>query len=170
MNKKSSPIFLTWFRNIHLILGALVCIPTLMWCISGFFLALPPGTIKGEPYRPVEMSKVKLSPAAAIESLNAELGEAFEPTSVALEQRGEQPRFSVFAKGKSYYIDAGSGRVTAAPPPSRLKRWIRNAHFFNFAGSYRTRLLQIFSALAALSTCSGLLLLLMWVWRRFKAH
>lgn len=128
----------------------------LAWSVSGFLLAIPPGAIEGEPYVAIDARQVSLTPAGAVVAVDKHLGKPCEPTAITLEQRGESARYSVFGKQGSFRVDAQTGEVTKPPPPSAKTRWIRHAHFFNFAGSWKTALLLLFSLLSTCSTLSGL--------------
>lgn len=143
-------------RRLHYLLGLVVGLPLLAWSISGFFLAIPPGVVAGEPYSVIEPQRVRLTPAQASQAVDLQLGRAFEPTSISLEQRGNKVTYALFGQGGAYLVDAESGEVRRQPPPSRTTRWIRHAHFFNFAGSWRTRLLLLLSFLSACLVGSGL--------------
>ena len=153
-------------RKLHLWLGLLVGIPLLAWCVSGFFLAIPPGAVQGEPYSVIEPQRVVLTPAGAISAVEKHLGKPPELTAISLEQRGERAQYSVFGKNGSYLVNAETGEVTKPPAPSKTTSWIRNAHFFNFAGGWKTSLLLLFSILAGCSVLSGLWLALGYFRRR----
>ncbi len=154
------------FRKLHLFLGLLVGLPLLAWSASGFYLALPPGAVSGEPYQGIEAAKVVLSPAEALEIARKSLGDEAKVTALTLEQRGGKARYSVFSSQGSLLVDASSGETSKPPPTSRLNRMVRHAHFYNFAGAWSTTLLLVFSALALLSTLSGLWLAAVWLRRR----
>lgn len=154
-------------RRLHLLLGLVVGIPVLCWSISGFLLAVPPGAVEGEPYSVIEPRRVVLTPAGAIEAVDKHLGKPSELTAISLEQRGEKAIYSVFGKNGAFLVDAETGMVSKPPGPSRKTTWIRNAHFFNFAGSWKTSLLLLFSFLSACSTLSGLWLVVGYLRRRF---
>lgn len=156
-----------WLRRLHLWLGLAVSVPVLAWSISGFLLAIPPGVVEGEPYVVIDARRVSISPAEAVEAVDNHLGKRCEPTAITLEQRGKNARYSVFGKQGSFRVDAQTGEVTKPPPPSPKTRWIRHAHFFNFAGSGKTALLLLFSLLTACSTLSGLWLVFV-VYRRSR--
>lgn len=163
------PPSLHWFRRLHILLGIVVSVPVLAWSLSGFFLALPPGSVSGEAYRVIETERIKVSPAMAAAIVTTKVGGKSTITSLGLEQRGEFLRYSVFAGGQSYWVNAESGELSQPPPPSPRTRWVRHAHFFNFAGSHRTLILVGFSLLAALSVASGLLLVATEVRKRMRA-
>ncbi len=143
-------------RKLHLWLGVLIGIPLLAWCVSGFFLAIPPGAVQGEPYSVIEPRRVVLTPAGAISAVEKHLGKPPELTSIGLEQRGERAQYAVFGKNGSYLVNAETGEVSKPPAPSKTTSWIRNAHFFNFAGGWKTSLLLVCSFLAGCSVLSGL--------------
>lgn len=157
--------FSLWLHRIHILLGLLVSLPVLAWSLSGLLLALPPGSISGEPYRTIEFSRVKVTPREAATILSEHTGST-RFTALTLEQRGDDLRYSAFASDGAYRVNAMNGEVTKPEPPSARTRWIRQAHFFNFAGSSRTALLMGFCLLTALSTLSGLALLALWIRRR----
>ena len=150
-------------RKLHLWLGLLVGIPVLAWSISGFFLAIPPGAVEGEPYVVIEPRRVVLTPAGAIWAVEKHLGKSPELTAISLEQRGENAAYSVFGKNGAFLVNATTGEVSKPPAPSGKTNWVRNAHFFNFAGRHKTTLLLLFSFLSACSTLSGLWLALGWL-------
>ena len=143
-------------RKVHLWLGLVVALPVLAWSVSGFFLAVPPGAVQGEPYSVIEPQQVLLSPIGAMEAVEKHLGKPPELTSITLEQRGKRAVYSVFGKNGAFRVDAESGEVSKPPPPSRATVWIRNAHFFNFAGAARTAVLLGFSLLSACLALSGI--------------
>jgi uncharacterized iron-regulated membrane protein len=145
--------------RLHLGLGLIVSLPVLAWSLSGFLLAIPPGVVEGEPYRVIVPELAALTPAAVMEAVDNHLGKPAELTSMSLEQRGDRARYSVFGKNGAFLVDAQTGLVSNPPPPSRKTKWVRQAHFFNFAGSWNTALLLFFSLVSALSTLSGLCLL-----------
>ena len=89
-------------------------------------------------------------------------------TAITLEQRGKNPRYSVFTGSGTLYVDSVTGEISEPPPPSPYKRWVGQAHFFNFAGKNRSTLLIGFALLSAMSTLSGLVLLLGFVWRQLR--
>lgn len=150
-------------RKIHLWLGFLVGLPVLAWSISGFFLAIPPGAVQGEPYSVIEPRRVVLTPAGATEAVERHLGKPPELTAISLEQRGDKAVYSVFGKNGAFLVNAETGEISKPPPPSQTTTWIRHAHFFNFAGAYKTILLLVLSFLSACSTLSGLLLAFGWL-------
>lgn len=141
----------------------LVGIPVLAWCVSGFFLAIPPGAVQGEPYVVIEPRRVVLTPAGAISAVEKHLGKPPELTAISLEQRGENAVYSVFGKNGAFLVNATTGEVSKPPAPSTKTSWVRNAHFFNFAGRWKTVFLLVFSFLSACSTLSGLWLALGWL-------
>ncbi len=149
-----------WIRRVHLWLGLAVSIPVFSWSLSGFLLALPPEMREGEPYAIIERQRVLVSPVQAIQAVDEFLGIESQLTSLNLEQRGQNPIYRAFGKYGGFLVDAQTGEVRPAPPPSKQTSWIRNAHFFNFAGPARTMLLLIFSFLAGCSALSGILLAL----------
>ena len=68
----------------------------------------------------------------------------------------------------SLLIDAETGVVVTTPPPGKLTRYFRQAHFYFFAGSWQVPLLIALSALACISAGSGLYLnLSMWFAKLF---
>lgn len=139
----------------------------LAWSISGFLLAVPPGAIEGEPYSVIEPRRVLISPAGAIEAVDKHLGKPSELTAISLEQRGNKATYSAFGKNGAFLIDAETGAVGKPPPPSKRTVWIRNAHFFHFAGSWKTTLLLLFSFLSACLTFSGFWMVGGYLRRRF---
>ncbi|HIB69084.1 MAG TPA: PepSY domain-containing protein [Phycisphaerales bacterium] len=145
-------------RRFHFFLGILTALPILAWGVSGFFLSLPPSVSKGVPYSVIESHRISITPSGVIEAVELHLGEPPELTSMSLEQRGDKAVYSAFGKKGAFLVDAVSGKVSKPPPPSRLTRWIRNAHFFNFAGSSRTTLLMLFSFLTVCLVVSGVAL------------
>lgn len=155
-------------RLIHIYLGLAVSLPVLAWSVSGFFLALPPGAISGEPYNVVETHRIKVTAEEALEAVQKFSGQEPKATSIGLEQRGETIRYSIFGKGGSFRVNAVTGVVSKPPPTPHKTKLIRHAHFFNFSGAWRTSLLLLFSSLTALSTLSGLVLLVFYFRRRFQ--
>lgn len=151
-------------RQLHLILGLLVSLPVLGWSISGFFLALPPGAVSGEPYQAIEPARLSVSPAQALEIAQKQQGADSKITSLSLEQRGGKAVYSAFGSGGGILIDASTGVVSKPPPTPPSTKLLRHAHFYNFAGSWKTAILLLFSLLSACSTLSGLWLAVGW-WR-----
>jgi uncharacterized iron-regulated membrane protein len=133
-----------------------VSLPVLAWSLSGFLLAVPPGILEGEPYAVIEPRRVKISPAGAVKAVDDHLGKSSEITAISLEQRGQKATYSLFGKTGAFLVDAQTGELSTPPPPSKKTLWIRQAHFFSFAGPWKTALLMIFSLLSACSTLSGL--------------
>ncbi len=149
-------------RQLHLILGLLVSLPVLGWSISGFFLALPPGAVSGEPYQAIEPAKLAISPARALEIAQQQQGADSKITALSLEQRSGKAVYSAFGSGGGVLIDASTGTVSKPPPTPPSTKLLRHAHFYNFAGSWKTTILLLFSLLSACSTLSGLVLAVRW--------
>ena len=165
---KQQPSWRIWLLRSHLFLGILVSLPVLAWSISGFFLALPPGAVTGEPYQAIEASQVVVSPAEALSLLAKHLKTDPQVTSLGLEQRGGHPRYSAFGQQGAFKIDAVTGVISKPEGPSAKTRLVRHAHFFNFAGSGRTYLLLLCALLSSVSTLSGIVLLLSRPWYAMK--
>lgn len=153
-----------WVRRLHLWLGLAVSLPVLAWSVSGFFLALPPGSVGGEPYAVIDPGRVNLTPSQVKIAVDRHLGKPSNLTSISLEQRGSKATYSAFGQEGAFLVDAESGEVGKPPPPPARVKWVRTAHFFNFAGQWRTALLLLFSLLSSLSTVSGLWL----AWAYFR--
>lgn len=147
-------------------LGLLVSLPVLGWSISGFFLALPPGAIQGEPYRAIDPARVTIGAVEALEIATAELGPQAQVSALNLEQRGESAFYSAFGGGEALSIDATTGVVSRPEATPASTKLLRHAHFYNFAGPARTWLLLLFSLLSACSSGTGLWLAARWFWRR----
>lgn len=154
----------------HLWLGLFVSIPVLAWALSGFMYAVP-NTVEGGTVEKIDSSRVKISPAEAMQKANALAGKDLPTTALTLLMRNGKPQYqSIGGLGAdSIFIDAETGEARMSDPPSWKTRFFREAHFYYFAGSWQVTLLIIFSLLATLSALSGIYLNLnYWIFSRKK--
>lgn len=157
--------------RIHLVLGLVVSLPLLAWTTSGLWSALPSEHGGGTTYAAIEGARVRIGPADAIERARAFAGRPLPITALTLEQKDGRLEYQVIGglDAESLVVDAESGEVRAAAPPSAKGMYFRHAHFWYFAGSWQVPLLVAFSGAAVLSTGAGLLLFAALVVRWRKA-
>jgi uncharacterized iron-regulated membrane protein len=154
-----------YIYRVHIWLGLLVAVPVLAWASSGLLYAWP-GAVEGGAVETIDASRVALSAPEAMRRANAFAGRELPTTALTLLMRGGRPFYqSIGGMGAdSLFIDAETGEVSKAPPPSAKTRYFRQAHFYFFAAGAQVPLLILLSALACLSALSGIYLNLM-LWR-----
>lgn len=157
--------------QLHLILGIFVSIPVLAWALSGFLYALP-NAVEGGTVEKIDASRVKITPADAINNANELAGKQLPTTALTLLMKDGRPQYqSIGGLGAdSIFIDAETGEARMAEPPSWKTRFFREAHFYFFAGSWQVTLLLIFSALASLSAMTGIYLNITYWIRKFSTQ
>ena len=69
--------------QLHLWLGLFVSIPVLAWALSGFLYALP-NTVEGGTIEKIDASRVKISPAEAMQKANELAGKQLPTTALTL--------------------------------------------------------------------------------------
>lgn len=145
--------------QIHLILGMVVSIPVLAWSLSGLMYALP-NTVEGGTVEKIDVTRVVVTPAQAIERANELSGKTLPTTALTLLMKDGRPQYqSIGGLGAdSIFIDAETGVAAFSSPPTWKTRFFREAHFYFFAGTWQVSLLILFSALAALSALTGIYL------------
>jgi uncharacterized iron-regulated membrane protein len=145
--------------RLHGWLGLAVAAPVLLWASSGLLYALP-GAVEGGEVRPVEASRVRVTPAEAMRRANEFAGRELPTTALTLLTREGRPAYQVVGGmgADSLLVDAETGVVIKTPPPGTLTRYFRQAHFYFFAGSWQVPLLVAFAALACLSALTGIYL------------
>ena len=155
--------------QLHLWLGLVVSIPVLAWALSGLLYALP-NMVEGGSVEKIDFSSVKVNPADAMAKANELAGKTLPTTALTLLMRDGKPQYqSVGGMGAdSIFIDAETGAASMSPPPSLKTQFFREAHFYYFTGSWQVTFLIIFSALAALSTLTGIYLNFVYWTRKFS--
>ena len=145
--------------QLHLWLGLVVSISVLAWALSGFLYALP-NTIEGGTVEKIDASRVKITPAEAMQKANSLAGKTLPTTALTLLMKDGKPVYqSIGGLGAdSILIDAETGEAQMSAPPNLKTRFFREAHFYYFAGSGQIALLIIFSLLASLSAMTGIYL------------
>jgi uncharacterized iron-regulated membrane protein len=158
--------------RIHIWLGLVVAVPVLAWASSGLLYAWPQ-TIEGGSVQAISVDRVRITPNEALERANKFAGRKLPTTALTLLMRDGQPVYQAVGGmgADSILIDAESGSVMKTPPPGKLTKYFRQAHFYFFAGSWQVPLLVGFSALACLSVLSGMYLSVVYWRSRFsKRH
>jgi uncharacterized iron-regulated membrane protein len=162
-----------WFvYRIHIWLGLFVAIPVLAWASSGLLYAWPQA-IEGGSVQAISIDRVRITPSEALERANKFAGRKLPTTALTLLMRDGQPVYQAVGGmgADSILIDAETGSVMKTPPPGKLTKYFRQAHFYFFAGSWQVPLLVGFSALACLSVLSGMYLnVVYWRSRFSKRH
>ena len=151
--------------RMHIWLGLIVAIPVLAWATSGLLYAWP-NAVEGGKIENIEPTLIKIAPDEALRRANQFAGRELPTTALTLLMREGRPVYQAVGGlgADSLLIDAETGVVIKTPPPGVLTRYVRQAHFYFFAGSFQTPLLVGLSALAALSALSGIYLNVSW-WR-----
>ena len=152
----------------HTWLGLAVALPVLLWASSGLLYAMP-GAVDYGQVETVDASRVKVAPAEAVARADEFAGRKLPVTALTLLVREGRAVYQVVGGmgGDSLLVDAGTGAVVKAPPPSAAARYFNQAHFYFFAGRWQVPLLLLFSALACLSAASGIYLnAALWLARR----
>jgi uncharacterized iron-regulated membrane protein len=155
----------SFIYRVHIWLGLLVAVPVLAWASSGLLYAWPEA-VEGGTVETIDAAGVRLGAPEAMRRANDFAGRELPTTALVLLMRDGRPFYqSVGGMGAdSLFIDAGTGEVSKAPPPSAKTRYFRQAHFYFFAGRAQVPVLILLSALACLSAFSGIYLNLM-LWR-----
>lgn len=145
--------------QVHIFLGVLVAIPVLAWSLSGLMYAWP-NTVEGGAVEQIDVARVTITPSEAITKANELAGRTLPTTALTLLMKDGRPQYqSIGGMGaESIYVDAETGAARMAEPPTWTTAFFRHAHFYYFAGSWQVTLLVFFSALAALSTITGIFL------------
>jgi uncharacterized iron-regulated membrane protein len=156
--------------RIHIWLGLLISIPVLAWASSGLLYAWP-NAVEGGKIETIEATRVRVSPAAALNQASEFAGRKLPTTALTLLMRDGRPVYQAIGGlgADSLLIDAETGAVATTPPPGVLTRYFRQAHFYFFAGSWQVPLLLALAGLACISALSGLYLnLSMWSGKLFR--
>ena len=150
---KSSRSFI---YSTHTWLGLIVAIPVLAWTSSGLLYAWP-NAVEGGEIESIAASRVRITPAEALQRADDFAGRKLPTTALTLLMRNGRPVYQAVGGmgADSLLIDAETAQVIKAPPPGILTRYFRQAHFYFFAGSWQVQLLVAVSALAFLSALSG---------------
>ncbi len=157
--------------QLHIFLGVAVSVPVLAWALSGLMYAVP-NVVEGGAVERLAAERIKVSPTEAMAKANQLAGRELPTTALTLLMRDGRPQYqSIGGMGAdSIFIDAETGAAALSPPPSLKTRFFREAHFYFFAGSWQTTLLILFSALAALSTITGIYLNIVYWLPRFRGR
>lgn len=145
--------------SLHAWLGLIVALPVLLWASSGLLYALP-GAVEGGEVRPVDASRVRVTPAEAMRRAGEFAGRELPFTALTLLTREGRPVYQAVGGmgADSLLVDAETGEVVKTPPPGAMTRYFSQAHFYFFAGGWQVPLLVLFAALACLSALSGIYL------------
>lgn len=152
----------------HMWLGIVVAVPVLAWSSSGLLYAWP-NAVEGGKVETIKPATVHIAPAEAMSRANQFAGRTLPTTALTLLVRKGRPVYQAIGGmgAESLLIDAETGEVIKTPPPGRLTRYFRQAHFYFFAGEWQVTLLVLFSALAFASAFSGIYLnLTLWFRKR----
>jgi len=143
----------------HIWLGMIVALPVLAWATSGLIYSLP-NRVEGGKVATIRAEQVRVTPAEAMERANGFAGRQLPTTALTLLVREGRPVYQAVGGmgADSLLIDAETGAVIKTPAPNVWTRYFRQAHFYYFAGSWQVPLLILMSALATLSTLSGIYL------------
>jgi uncharacterized iron-regulated membrane protein len=142
--------------STHTWLGLIVAIPVLAWTSSGLLYAWP-NAVEGGKIESIAASRVRITPAEALQRADEFAGRKLPTTALTLLMRNGRPVYQAVGGmgADSLLIDAETSEVIKAPPPGILTRYFRQAHFYFFVGSWQVQLLVAVSALAFLSALSG---------------
>ena len=154
----------------HTWLGLIVAIPLLAWTSSGLLYAWP-NAVEGGKVESIAPGSVRVTPAEALQRVDDFAGKKLPTTALTLLMREGRPVYQAVGGmgADSLLIDAETGQVIKSPPPSKLTRYFRQAHFYFFAGKWQVPLLIAASALACLSALSGTYLnIVLWLTRLRK--
>lgn len=160
----------TLIYKLHIWLGLIVAIPVLAWATSGLLYAWP-NAVEGGKVESIEVTRVRVLPAEALEKASEFAGRKLPVTALTLLMREGRPVYQAIGGmgADSLLIDAETGAVVKTPPPGVLTRYFRQAHFYFFAGTWQVPLLIALAALASISALSGLYLnLSMWSGKLFR--
>jgi uncharacterized iron-regulated membrane protein len=159
----------TLIYKFHVWLGLIVAVPVLAWASSGLLYAWP-SAVDGGKIDSIDATRVRVLPSEALAKASEFAGRKLPTTALTLLMRDGRPVYQAVGGmgADSLLIDAETGVVVTTPPPGRLTRYFRQAHFYFFAGSWQVPLLIALSALACISAGSGLYLnLSMWFAKLF---
>lgn len=157
----------SFIHRAHVWLGLIVAVPVLAWATSGLLYAWP-NAVEGGRVETIDATRVRLTAGEALERAHAFAGRRLPTTALTLLVREGRPVYQAVGGmgADSLLIDAETGAVVQTPPPGALTRYFRQAHFYFFAGAWQVPLLVLVSALASLSSLSGIYL--NWCWWRAR--
>ncbi len=149
----------TLIYRVHIWLGLIVAVPVLAWASSGFLYAWP-NAVEGGKVESIDATRVRVLPSEALSKASEFAGRKLPTTALTLLMRDGRPVYQAIGGmgADSLLVDAETGTVIKTPPPGLLTRYFWHAHYYFFAGSWQTKLLIAFSALACISAASGLYL------------
>lgn len=155
-----------FIHRVHLWLGLIVAVPVLAWASSGLLYAWPQAAVEGGQIEVIDAGRVRVSAPDALARASAFAGKSLPTTALTLLMRDGHPVYQAIGGmgANSLLIDAETGAVINTPPPGKLTRYFRQAHFYYFAGTWQVPLLILFTSLASLSALSGIYLNYTW-WR-----
>ena len=159
----------TLIYRVHIWLGLIVAAPVLAWASSGFLYAWP-NAVEGGKVESIDATRVRVLPSEALSKASEFAGRKLPTTALTLLMRDGRPVYQAIGGmgADSLLVDAETGTVIKTPPPGLLTRYFWHAHYYFFAGSWQTKLLIAFSALACISAASGLYLnLTLWFGKLF---
>jgi uncharacterized iron-regulated membrane protein len=149
-----------WIYKAHLILGLFASIPVLAWSLSGLLYVLPSNTEGSSKVEKIDVSKVRITPSEAIQKANELTKRDLPITALTLLMKDSTPYYQAIGGlgADSIFINAETGVAEFSKPPSLKTKFIREAHFYFFAGKWQKPLLIIFSTLACLLALTGIYL------------
>ncbi len=149
----------TLIYRVHIWLGLIVAVPVLAWASSGFLYSWP-NAVEGGKVESIDATRVRVLPSEALSKASEFAGRKLPTTALTLLMRDGRPVYQAIGGmgADSLLVDAETGTVIKTPPPGLLTRYFWHAHYYFFAGSWQTKLLIAFSALACISAASGLYL------------
>ena len=159
----------TLIYRVHIWLGLMVAVPVLAWASSGFLYAWP-NAVEGGKVESIDATRVRVLPSEALSKASEFAGRKLPTTALTLLMRDGRPVYQAIGGmgADSLLVDAETGTVIKTPAPGLLTRYFWHAHYYFFAGSWQTKLLIAFSALACISAASGLYLnLTLWFGKLF---
>jgi len=159
----------TLIYRVHIWLGLIVAVPVLAWASSGFLYSWP-NAVEGGKVESIDATRVRVLPSEALSKASEFAGRKLPTTDLTLLMRDGRPVYQAIGGmgADSLLVDAETGTVIKTPPPGLLTRYFWHAHYYFFAGSWQTKLLIAFSALACISAASGLYLnLTLWFGKLF---
>lgn len=145
--------------RVHIWTGLIVSVPVFAWALSGFLNALP-NNVEGGTVDVIDISRVRVPPDIALSSANRLAGRKLPVTALTLLMRNGRPYYQAVGGlgADSILIDAESGKAVATPKPNLATRFFVQAHFYSFAGSWQIYILLLLSAVACVSSSTGLYL------------
>ena len=159
----------TLIYRVHIWLGLIVAVPVLAWASSGFLYSWP-NAVEGGKVESIDATRVRVLPSEALSKASEFAARKLPTTALTLLMRDGRPVYQAVGGmgADSLLVDAETGTVIKTPPPGLLTRYFWHAHYYFFAGSWQTKLLIAFSALACISAASGLYLnLTLWFGKLF---